>query len=87
MKHELPQLPFDKEALEPHISAETLEYHYGKHHAKYVATLNDLIPGTQFEEMSLEEIIKRSDGKIFNNAAQVWNHNVLLELPDARWVR
>ena len=74
MKHELPQLPFDKEALEPHISAETLEYHYGKHHAKYVATLNDLIPGTQFEEMSLEEIIKRSDGKIFNNAAQVWNH-------------
>jgi superoxide dismutase, Fe-Mn family len=74
MKHELPPLPYPKTALEPHISAETLEYHHGKHHAKYVATLNELIPGTEFEDASLEEIIERADGKIFNNAAQVWNH-------------
>lgn len=79
MKHKLPPLPFEKTALEPYISAETLEYHYGKHHAKYVSNLNELIPGTQFEDMSLEEIIKRADGKIFNNAAQVWNHTFYWE--------
>jgi len=74
MKHVLPELPYAKNALEPHISAETLEYHYGKHHATYVANLNKLIPGTEFDEMSLEEIIKKSSGGIFNNAAQIWNH-------------
>lgn len=74
MKHMLPELPYAQNALEPHISAETLEYHYGKHHATYVANLNKLIPGTEFAEMSLEEIIKKSSGGIFNNAAQIWNH-------------
>ncbi len=74
MKHELPELPYSKNALEPHISAETLDYHYGKHHAAYVTNLNNLIPGTPYENMPLEEIIKSSDGGIFNNAAQVWNH-------------
>ncbi len=74
MKHELPDLPYAQNALEPHISAETLQYHHGKHHAKYVSTLNDLIPGTEFENMPLEEIIKKSSGKTFNQAAQVWNH-------------
>lgn len=75
MKHELPNLPYAKEALEPHISAETLEFHHGKHHQTYVTNLNNLIPGTEFENMSLEEIIKKSSGGIFNNAAQVWNHS------------
>ncbi len=74
MKHELPELPFAETALEPHISAETLQYHHGKHHAKYVATLNELLPGTELEGESLEEIIRRASGKLFNNAAQVWNH-------------
>ena len=74
MEHKLPPLPFAKDALAPHISAETIEYHYGKHHATYVANLNKLIPGTEFESLSLEEIVKRSSGGIFNNAAQVWNH-------------
>ena len=74
MEHKLPELPFAKDALEPHISAETLEYHYGKHHAAYVANLNKLIPGTEFEKLTLEEIVKRASGGIFNNAAQVWNH-------------
>ncbi|HKJ77061.1 MAG TPA: Fe-Mn family superoxide dismutase [Gammaproteobacteria bacterium] len=74
MKHELPDLPYPKTALEPHISAETLEYHHGKHHAAYVNKLNDLIPGTEFEEMSLEDIVKKSSGGVFNQAAQVWNH-------------
>jgi hypothetical protein len=67
MKHELPQLPFAQDALEPHISAETLEYHHGKHHAKYVSKLNDLVPGTAFEEMPLEMIVRKATGKIFNN--------------------
>jgi Fe-Mn family superoxide dismutase len=62
------------DALQPHISKETLEYHYGKHHQAYVTNLNKLIPGTEFENMSLEEIIRKSQGGIFNNAAQVWNH-------------
>ena len=74
MEHKLPALPYAKDALQPHISAETLEYHYGKHHATYVANLNKLIPGTEFENMSLEDIVKKSSGGIFNNAAQTWNH-------------
>ena len=74
MAFELPALPYAKDALEPHISAETLEYHYGKHHNTYVVKLNGLIPGTEFENKSLEEIIQSSTGGIFNNAAQVWNH-------------
>ncbi|NLS55706.1 superoxide dismutase [Fe] [Hafnia alvei] len=74
MSFELPALPYEKNALEPHISAETLEYHYGKHHNTYVVNLNNLVKGTEFEGKSLEEIIKTSTGGIFNNAAQVWNH-------------
>ena len=74
MAHELPDLPFAKNALEPHISAETLEYHHDKHHAAYVTNLNKLSEGTKFAGMSLEDIIKKSSGGIFNNAAQVWNH-------------
>ncbi|MCV2885964.1 superoxide dismutase [Fe] [Aestuariibacter sp. AA17] len=74
MAFELPALPYEKNALEPHISAETLEYHYGKHHATYVTKLNGLIEGTDMANMSLEEIVKKSDGGVFNNAAQVWNH-------------
>jgi Fe-Mn family superoxide dismutase len=74
MAFELPALPYEKNALAPHISQETLEYHYGKHHNTYVVNLNNLIPGTEFENKTLEEIIKTSSGGIFNNAAQVWNH-------------
>lgn len=75
MIHELPALPFDMDALAPYISRETLEYHYGKHHKAYVDNLNKLIPGTEFENMNLEEIIQKATGGIFNNAAQVWNHS------------
>ncbi|WP_305814129.1 superoxide dismutase [Fe] [Photobacterium leiognathi] len=74
MAFELPALPFAMNALEPHISQETLEYHYGKHHNTYVVKLNGLVEGTELAEKSLEEIIKTSTGGIFNNAAQVWNH-------------
>ena len=74
MEHKLPDLPYAKDALAPNISAETLEYHYGKHHKTYVDNLNKLIPGTEFEKISLEEIIKKASGGIFNNAAQIWNH-------------
>ena len=74
MVHELPALPYAKNALEPHISTETLEYHYGKHHQTYVTNLNNLIKGSNFENAKLEDIIKQSTGGIFNNAAQVWNH-------------
>lgn len=74
MTHTLPELPYARDALEPHISAETLEYHYGKHHATYVANLNKMIADTEFAELSLEEIITKSSGGIFNNAAQIWNH-------------
>jgi Fe-Mn family superoxide dismutase len=74
MEHTLPPLPYAKDALQPHMSAETLEYHYGKHHQAYVTNLNNLIKGTEFETMTLEEIIKKSSGGIFNNSAQVWNH-------------
>jgi len=75
MKHTLPELPYAKDALEPHMSAETLEYHYGKHHQTYVNTLNTLIEGTEFAHDSLEDIIRKASGPIFNNAAQVWNHS------------
>ena len=74
MNHELPALPYAADALEPVISAETIDYHYGKHHQAYVTNLNNLVPGTEFENASLEEIVLKSDGGIFNNAAQVWNH-------------
>ncbi|KAA0013159.1 superoxide dismutase [Fe] [Billgrantia pellis] len=74
MAFELPALPFDKNALEPYISAETLEYHYGKHHQAYVNKLNELTEGTDDADKSLEEIIKSSSGGLFNQAAQVWNH-------------
>ena len=74
MAFELPALPYEKNALEPHISAETLEFHHGKHHATYVAKLNGLVEGTDLASKSLEEIIKSSDGGVFNNAAQIWNH-------------
>ncbi len=74
MVHELPKLPYAMDALQPHISAETLEYHYGKHHQTYVTNLNNLIKGTEFEALSLEDIVRKSSGGMFNNAAQVWNH-------------
>ena len=74
MKFELPQLPYALDALEPVISKTTLEYHYGKHHQAYITNLNNLIPGTKFENADLETIVKESDGGIFNNGAQVWNH-------------
>jgi Fe-Mn family superoxide dismutase len=74
MAFELPALPYEKNALEPHISAETLEYHYGKHHATYVTKLNGLVDGTDMANKSLEEIVKNSEGGVFNNAAQIWNH-------------
>ncbi len=74
MAFTLPELPYNKNALAPHISEETLEYHYGKHHQAYVTNLNKLIANTEFESMSLDDIIKKSTGGLFNNAAQVWNH-------------
>jgi Fe-Mn family superoxide dismutase len=74
MEHQLPELPYAKGALAPHISAETIDYHYGKHHKSYVDNLNKLILGTEFENRLLEDIIRNADGGIFNNAAQVWNH-------------
>jgi Fe-Mn family superoxide dismutase len=74
MEHKLPPLPYALDALAPHISKETLEFHYGKHHQAYVTNLNNLIKGTEFENMALEDIIRKSSGGIFNNAAQVWNH-------------
>lgn len=74
MKFELPKLPYAADALEPVISKNTIDFHYGKHHQAYVNNLNNLIPGTKFENADLETIVKDSDGAIFNNAAQVWNH-------------
>ena len=74
MSFTLPNLPYEKNALEPHISAETLEFHHGKHHNAYVTNLNKLITGTRHEQKPLEDIIASSEGGIFNNAAQVWNH-------------
>jgi Fe-Mn family superoxide dismutase len=74
MEHALPALPYPLDGLQPHISKETLEFHYGKHHQTYVTNLNNLIKGTEFESASLEEIVKKSSGGVFNNAAQIWNH-------------
>ncbi|EAQ95843.1 superoxide dismutase [Fe] [Congregibacter litoralis] len=74
MAFELPALPYEQNALEPHISAETLEYHYGKHHKTYVDKLNGMVAGTAMESASLEDVIRQSEGGMFNNAAQVWNH-------------
>ena len=74
MTHTLPALPYASTALAPHISAETFEYHHGKHHQAYVTNLNNLIVGTEFAELPLEDVVKKSAGPIFNNAAQVWNH-------------
>ena len=74
MAFELPPLPYAKNALAPTISEETVEYHYGKHHQAYVTNLNNLIKGSEFEAMGLEDIVRKSSGGVFNNAAQVWNH-------------
>ena len=74
MAIELPALPYDRTALEPHISGETIDFHYGKHHQTYVTNLNNQIKGTEFESMDLEAIIRKAQGGMFNNAAQVWNH-------------
>lgn len=74
MAFELPALPYEKNALEPHISSETLDFHHGKHHNTYVQKLNGLVDGTDLEGKSLEDIIKTSSGGVFNNAAQIWNH-------------
>nr|AZL94546.1 superoxide dismutase [Nephromyces sp. MMRI] len=74
MSHKLPSLPYAFDSLKPHISEETLNYHYNKHHAGYVTKLNAAIPGTIWENLDLEEIIQKADGGVFNNAAQIWNH-------------
>lgn len=79
MKFELPQLPYPANSLEPVISQKTIEFHYGKHHQTYVTNLNNLVPGTEFENCELETIVKKADGAIFNNAAQVWNHTFYFE--------
>ena len=79
MAFELPKLPYKLNALVPHISEETLEFHYGKHHLAYVNNLNGLVPGTQFEKASLETILRNADGAIFNNGAQIWNHTFYFE--------
>jgi Fe-Mn family superoxide dismutase len=75
MAIELPALPYDRTALEPHISAETIDFHYSKHHQTYVTNLNNLIAGTEFESADLESIVRKAQGGMFNNAAQVWNHS------------
>jgi len=75
MAIELPALPWARDALAPHISAETIDYHYGKHHQAYVTNLNNQIKGTEFENLALEDIIRKATGGMFNNAAQVWNHS------------
>ena len=79
MPFQLPELPYKKEALAPLISAETIDFHYGKHHLAYVNNLNGLIPGTEFENADLETIIRKADGPVFNNAAQIWNHTFYFE--------
>ncbi len=77
MEHQLPQLPFAKDALAPHMSAETFDYHYAKHHQAYVTNLNNLIKGTEYENLDLEAIVKKAPaGGVYNNAAQVWNHTI-----------
>jgi Fe-Mn family superoxide dismutase len=75
MQHQLPDLPYATDALEPHISAETLEFHHGKHHRAYVTKLNELIAGTEYEDLPLEEVVRTASGVTFNNAAQSWNHS------------
>lgn len=84
---ELPELPYAKNALEPHMSEETLEYHYGKHHQTYVTNLNNLVPWSEYEWKDLETIIKASEGGVFNNAAQIWNHTFFWNClaPNAWW--
>jgi Fe-Mn family superoxide dismutase len=79
MAFELPKLPYKLDALVPFVSEETLDFHYGKHHQAYVNNLNGLVPGTEFENASLETIIKKAEGGIFNNGAQVWNHTFYFE--------
>lgn len=79
MIFELPELPYERDALAPHISEETLDFHYGKHHKAYVDTLNKLIDGTEWEEKSLDDIVERGSGKLFNQAAQHWNHSFYWE--------
>lgn len=79
MSYQLPALPYAKNALEPYISERTLDFHYGKHHQAYVNNLNNLVPGTAFEHEDLETIIKKAEGGIFNNGAQVWNHTFYFE--------
>jgi superoxide dismutase, Fe-Mn family len=74
MTFELPKLPYDLDALAPVIDKQTMEFHYGKHHQAYATNLNNLVPGTKFENATLETIIKEADGAIYNNGAQVWNH-------------
>ncbi len=74
MAIELPALPFAREALEPHVSGETIDFHYGKHHKTYVDNLNKMISGTELDSLTLEEIVRKAEGAMFNNAAQVWNH-------------
>lgn len=74
MEHTLPALPYAADALAPHISRETIDFHYGKHHQTYVTNLNNLIKDTEFAELSLEDIVRKSSGGVFNNAAQIWNH-------------
>lgn len=75
MKFSLPELPYAHDALAPVISAETISFHYGKHHQTYVNNLNGMVQGTEFENADLDTIVKKSEGPIFNNAAQIWNHN------------
>jgi Fe-Mn family superoxide dismutase len=75
MTFQLPELPYDRDALEPHFSAETLAFHHGKHHAKYVKKLNELVVGTSFADVPLETIVRKADGALFDNAAQHWNHS------------
>jgi len=79
MAFELPKLPYKLNALVPYISEETLDYHYGKHHQTYVNNLNGLVPGTEFDKSDLETIIRKAEGGIYNNAAQVWNHTFYFE--------
>lgn len=79
MKHLMPTLPYDTEALQPALSKESFDYHYGKHLQTYVDNLNKLITGTEFEDMPVEEIIRKADGAIYNNAAQTWNHTMFFD--------
>ncbi|HPF92333.1 MAG TPA: superoxide dismutase [Tenuifilaceae bacterium] len=84
MKFELPKLPYNLDDLSPTISKQTLEFHYGKHHQAYVNNLNNLVPGTRFENADLETIVKEAEGGIFNNGAQVWNHTFYFEAFSAK---